>query len=54
MGQLIEGRWSTEWYDTSKTAGKFVRADAPFRNWITLDGSPGPTGEGDFVAEAGR
>jgi putative glutathione S-transferase len=54
VGQLIEGRWSTEWYDTSKTGGKFVRADAPFRNWITLDGSPGPTGEGGFAAEAGR
>lgn len=54
MGQLIEGRWSAEWYDTSKTGGKFVRADAPFRNWITLDGSPGPTGEGGFTAEAGR
>ena len=54
MGRLIEGRWSNEWYDTSKTGGKFVRADAPFRNWITLDGSPGPTGEGGFAAEAGR
>ena len=25
-----------------------------FRNWITPDGSPGPTGEGGFKAEAGR
>lgn len=54
MGQLIEGRWSNEWYDTSKTGGKFVRADAPFRNWITPDGSPGPSGEGGFAAEPGR
>ena len=54
MGQLIEGRWSNEWYDTSKTGGKFVRSDAPFRNWVTPDGSPGPTGEGGFAAEAGR
>jgi putative glutathione S-transferase len=54
MGQLVEGRWSTEWYDTSKTGGKFVRSTAPFRNWITPDGSPGPSGEGGFAAEAGR
>jgi putative glutathione S-transferase len=54
VGQLIEGRWSNEWYDTSKTGGKFVRADAPFRNWITPDGSPGPSGEGGFAAEPGR
>ncbi len=54
MGQLVEGRWSTEWYDTSKTGGRFVRKDSPFRNWITPDGAPGPTGEGSFPAEAGR
>lgn len=54
MGQLVEGRWSNEWYDTGKTGGHFVRADAPFRNWITPDGSPGPSGEGGFRAEAGR
>src|SRR5690606_23761882 len=25
-----------------------------FRNWVTSDGSPGPTGEGGFAAESGR
>src|SRR5690606_8817219 len=25
-----------------------------FHNWVTPDGSPGPTGEGGFPAEAGR
>ena len=54
MGQLVEGRWSDEWYDTAKTGGRFVRADAPFRNWITPDGSAGPSGEAGFRAEAGR
>lgn len=54
MGRLIDGKWSTEWYDTSKTGGAFKRADAGFRNWITPDGSPGPTGEGGYPAEAGR
>ncbi len=54
MGQLIDGKWSTEWYDTSKTGGKFVRTNAGFRNWVTPDGSAGPSGEGGFPAEAGR
>src|SRR4051812_11730272 len=54
VGQLVEGRWSTEWYDTEKTGGAFVRGESPFRNWITPDGAAGPSGEGGFPAEAGR
>jgi putative glutathione S-transferase len=54
MGQLIDGKWSTQWYDTSKTGGRFKRADAGFRNWVTPDGEPGPSGKGGFPAEAGR
>ncbi|WON74273.1 glutathione S-transferase family protein [Nitrosospira sp. Is2] len=54
MGLLIEGKWVDEWYDTSATGGRFVRTDAQFRNWITADGSAGPTGEAGFRAEAGR
>jgi putative glutathione S-transferase len=54
VGQLVEGRWSTEWYDTKKTGGAFVRGQSGYRNWITPDGSAGPTGEGGFPAEAGR
>ncbi|KFL31999.1 glutathionyl-hydroquinone reductase YqjG [Devosia riboflavina] len=54
MGQLIDGKWSDKWYDTSKTGGKFVRSQSGFRNWVTADGSPGPTGEGGYAAEAGR
>jgi putative glutathione S-transferase len=34
--------------------GEFVRVTSGFRNWITPDGSPGPTGEGGFSAEPGR
>ena len=48
MGRLVEGRWSNEWYDTSRTGGHFVRAESPFRNWVTVDGAPGPTGKGGF------
>lgn len=54
MGRLIDGVWSTEWYDTSKTGGAFKRADSVFRNWITPDGAAGASGEGGFPAEAGR
>ncbi len=54
MGLLVKGKWVDEWYDTKSTGGSFVRTDAQFRNWITGDGSPGPTGEGGFPAVAGR
>ncbi len=54
MGQLIDGKWSTQWYDTKSTGGKFERSKAGFRNWITPDGSAGPSGERGFKAEAGR
>lgn len=54
MGLLIDGQWHDKWYDTSKSQGKFERSIAQFRNWITPDGAPGPTGEGGFKAEPGR
>lgn len=54
MGQLVNGKWEDVWYDTKSTQGKFVRKSAAFRNWITPNGDPGPTGTGDFAAEAGR
>lgn len=54
MGKLVEGEWHDVWYDTDKTDGEFVRKDSSFRHWVTADGSPGPTGEGGFAAEAGR
>ncbi|MFD1341097.1 glutathione S-transferase family protein [Litorisediminicola beolgyonensis] len=54
MGKLVDGEWTDQWYDTKKTGGKFVRSETSFRNWITADGSAGPSGEGGFPAEAGR
>ena len=54
MGLLIDGKWHDQWYDTSSTGGRFVRSDAQFRNWVTPDGEPGPSGAGGFKAEAGR
>lgn len=54
MGLLQDGKWVDQWYDTSSTGGRFVRKLPQFRNWVTSDGSPGPSGEGGFKAETGR
>ncbi|MCO6059184.1 glutathione S-transferase family protein [Pseudomonas sp. MOB-449] len=53
MGLLIDGNWHDKWYDTAKD-GRFQRESARRRNWITADGTSGPSGEGGFPAEAGR
>jgi len=54
MGMLVDGLWTNQWYDTKSTGGRFKRSEARFRNFVTKDGSPGPTGEGGFGAEANR
>jgi len=54
MGQLVNGDWHDTWYDTKSSGGAFVRSTAGFRNWITPDGAPGPTGQGGFEAEKDR
>ncbi|MFI2811130.1 MULTISPECIES: glutathione S-transferase family protein [Microbulbifer] len=54
MGLLVNGQWQDRWYDTDKSEGEFVREQAQLRNWITVDGSAGPSGEGGFKAEPGR
>jgi glutathionyl-hydroquinone reductase len=54
MGLLVEGVWRDRWYDTAASGGRFVRKDSAFRNWVTPDGAPGPTGRGGFKAEPGR
>src|SRR5271169_1502186 len=52
MGLLVNGAWQE---DISRTTnGQFVRPTTSFRNFVTADGSAGPTGEGGFPAEAGR
>ena len=54
MGLLVNGQWRDEWYDTSGSGGRFLRKDSAYRNWVTVDGAPGPTGHGGFPAELGR
>ncbi len=53
---LVDGKWVANWQPVQKAddKGRFVRQVSSFRNWITPDGRPGPTGEGGFKAEAGR
>ena len=54
MGQLVDGKWHDTWYDTTSTGGAFKRTTAGFRNWVTPDGSAGPSGTDGFKAESGR
>jgi putative glutathione S-transferase len=54
MGLLADGKWQDRWYDTKSTGGRFVRTEAQFRDWITVDGGPGPNGQRGLPAEAGR
>lgn len=54
MGLLVEGVWRDRGYDTAASGGRFVRKESAFRNWVTPDGAPGPTGRGGFRAEPGR
>ncbi len=54
MGILIKGEWYDHWYNTKDNNGEFIREDSQFRNWITPDGSPGPSGISGFPAEPGR
>jgi glutathionyl-hydroquinone reductase len=54
MGMLVEGKWQRRnevWGDSN---GRFRRTETQFRNWVTADGRPGPSGQGGFAAAAGR
>jgi glutathionyl-hydroquinone reductase len=52
MGLLVDGVWQE---DVSRTKeGHFVRPATHFHDFVTADGSAGPTGDGGFAAEKGR
>lgn len=53
---LVNGKWESAWQpiQASNKKGAFQRQVSSFRNWVTPDGSAGPTGKGGFKAEAGR
>ena len=54
MGLLVEGKWQNKWYDTKSSGGRFERKAPSFRNWVTKEGSAGPSGIGGFKAEPNR
>ena len=54
MGRLVDGQWIGDDLMASDKEGRFQRPETTLRNWITPDGSPGPSGEGGFKAESGR
>ncbi|SUD90673.1 glutathione S-transferase family protein [Psychrobacter phenylpyruvicus] len=54
MGLLIDGKWHDQWYDTEANEGRFERDISRFRNWVTADGSAGPSGSDGFRAEPNR
>ncbi|MGA8616216.1 MAG: glutathione S-transferase family protein [Xanthobacteraceae bacterium] len=53
MGYFVDGLWQEDVSRSTKD-GQFVRPPTSLRNFVTADGSPGPTGQGGFPAEAGR
>src|SRR6187397_831070 len=53
-GQMIDGVWHTRFHDTKSTGGRFKRTAPKFRNWVTPDGSAGPSGSAGFAAARGR
>ena len=53
-GEMIDGVWHTRFHNTKATGGRFKRSEPKFRNWVTGDGSAGPSGTGGFAAARGR
>src|SRR5208282_4245531 len=53
LGLLERGDWRQDDPGRNKD-GRFIRPPTTFRNFVTSNGGPGPTGEGGFPAEAGR
>ena len=55
MGHLQDGEWTDEEQLVEiDSRGAYNKQPAQFRNWITADGSAGPSGTDGFKAEAGR
>ncbi len=53
MGVMIDGVWHVQ--EPEKAGdGRFIRKETAFRNWVTRDGRPGPTGKDGYGAMAGR
>lgn len=53
---LVDGKWTEDWQPVQArdAKGGFVRQVSGFRNWVTPDGSAGPSGSAGFAAEPNR
>jgi glutathionyl-hydroquinone reductase len=53
---LVNGTWTKNFHpvQAEDKEGRFLRKTSHFRNWVTIDGSAGSTGNSGFKAEAGR
>ncbi len=53
---LVNGKWNANWHpvQSKDEHGRFIRETSKFRNWVTPDGSAGPTGRAGFAAEPDR
>ena len=54
MKTLIDGNWVDRSVEGQTADGSFKRHETTFRNWITPDGTAGPSGQGGFEAESER
>jgi glutathionyl-hydroquinone reductase len=56
MGSMANGVWHDDVDASLKTRddGSWQRSASLLRNWVTPDGTSGPSGDGGFKAEAGR
>ncbi|WP_394000070.1 glutathione S-transferase family protein [Luteimonas sp. WGS1318] len=54
MGMLVDGVWRDDDDALVDDDGRLQRPSSVFRDWVTADGAPGPTGDGGFRAEPGR
>lgn len=53
-GHFVDGVWHTGFHDTKASGGRFRRGQTAFHDWVTPDGSAGPSGQGGFTAARGR
>ena len=54
MGLVIRGKWDNDATVANSAEGHFIRDASKFRNYVTADGGPGPSGDGGFQATPGR
>lgn len=54
MSLLVNGKMQTNWFEKETKHGDFARMESTFRNWVTVDGSAGPSGKAGFKAEPDR